>query len=81
MTVYQHFWTGKAGASTTSEPLSWTTRHSEHFRSFAEEGDSTLREVRPVQPVYVIPQDAISDMQTWSKSRAGLAKSAINKSI
>lgn len=70
MTVYQHHCADDTD-ETVSNLLPWTTQHSDLFRSFAEEGDSTLREVRSIQPVYVIPQTAISKMQQWSRSRAG----------
>lgn len=69
MTVYQHLCTDTAEV-TAADQLPWTAQHSDHFRSFAEEGDSTLKEIRPIQPVYVIPQAAISNMQRWSRSHA-----------
>lgn len=67
MTVYQH------SCAETSEDkafdlLAWTTEHSEHFRSFADGSESTLKGIRPFHPVYVIPQRAIQLMQEWSRS-------------
>lgn len=74
MTVYQH----RCPDDTEDEAadiLAWTTAHSEHYRSFADGNESTLKEVRPFHPVYVIPQGAIRMMQEWSRSCGSIADS------
>lgn len=72
MTVYQHR-CPEGSEDGVADLLAWTTAHSEHYRSFADGNDSTLKEVRPFHPVYVTPQKAIRLMQEWSRSRGNIA--------
>lgn len=73
MAIYQHQCAGST-EDRFSDPHSWATQHSEHFRSFAEGEDSALEGVQALQPVYVIPQAAVIKMQQWAGSCANLAE-------
>lgn len=78
MTIYQHS-CAETPEDKTYDLLAWTTEHSEHFQTFADGGESTLKGVRPFHPVYVIPQSAIHLMQDWSRSHAGINHSLSGK--
>lgn len=74
MTVHRHLC--EAGtANTVSGTLSWATSYSDHYHSFADGSESTLKDIRSFNPVYVIPQANIDHMQLWSRSREDLTGS------